>query len=59
LPTIPGRVPELAELPSGCGFADRCALAIDDCRRTAPPALEIAPGHAARCIRLVEAGGAA
>jgi len=52
-------VPELAELPSGCGFADRCALAIDDCRRTAPPALEIAPGHAARCIRLVEAGGAA
>jgi peptide/nickel transport system ATP-binding protein len=59
LPTIPGRVPELAELPSGCGFADRCALAIDDCRRTAPPAVEIAPGHAARCIRLVEAGSAA
>ena len=59
LPTIPGRVPELAELPSGCGFADRCALAIDDCRRTAPPAVEIAPGHAARCIRLVEAGGSA
>ena len=59
LPTIPGRVPELAELPSGCGFADRCALAIDDCRRTAPPAIELAPGHAARCIRLVEAGGSA
>jgi peptide/nickel transport system ATP-binding protein len=59
LPTIPGRVPELAELPSGCGFADRCALAIDDCRRTAPPAVEIAPGHAARCIRLAEAGGSA
>jgi peptide/nickel transport system ATP-binding protein len=59
LPTIPGRVPELAELPSGCGFADRCALAIDDCRRTAPPAVAIAPGHAARCIRLAEAGGSA
>ncbi|HSW16949.1 MAG TPA: ABC transporter ATP-binding protein, partial [Ramlibacter sp.] len=24
LPTIPGRVPELADLPKGCPFADRC-----------------------------------
>ena len=24
LATIPGRVPELADLPAGCPFADRC-----------------------------------
>ena len=55
--TIPGRVPELNDLPSGCGFADRCALAIDACRSAAPPAVELAPGHQACCIRLAEAGG--
>ena len=52
LVTIPGRVPELIDLPAGCGFADRCALAIDACRRAAPPEIELTPGHAARCIRL-------
>ena len=26
LATIPGRVPELADMPAGCPFADRCAL---------------------------------
>ena len=52
LATIPGRVPELIDLPAGCGFADRCALAIDDCRRAPPPEIELTPGHAARCIRL-------
>jgi peptide/nickel transport system ATP-binding protein len=52
LATIPGRVPELADLPAGCPFAERCALAVDDCRRVLPPAVTVAPGHAARCIRL-------
>jgi peptide/nickel transport system ATP-binding protein len=52
LATIPGRVPDLIDLPSGCGFADRCALAIDNCRTAPPPAVAVAPGHAARCIRL-------
>jgi peptide/nickel transport system ATP-binding protein len=52
LATIPGRVPELADLPAGCPFAERCALVVDDCRRVLPPAVAVAPGHAARCIRL-------
>ena len=52
LTTIPGRVPELIDLPVGCGFADRCALAIDECRRVPPPAIELTAGHVARCIRL-------
>ena len=52
LATIPGRVPELIDLPDGCGFAERCTLAVDACRQRLPPAVEVAPGHAARCIRL-------
>ena len=52
LATIPGRVPELIDLPGGCGFADRCALVVDACRQAPPPAVAVAPGHAARCIRL-------
>jgi hypothetical protein len=33
LATIPGRVPELADMPAGCPFAERCALVVDACRR--------------------------
>ena len=52
LATIPGRVPQLVDLPAGCPFAERCSFVIDDCRRALPPALPVAPGHDARCIRL-------
>ena len=55
LATIPGRVPELAELGAGCAFADRCGRAVDDCRRARPPAFDVGPGHQARCIRIEEA----
>ncbi|HNU11353.1 MAG TPA: ABC transporter ATP-binding protein [Rubrivivax sp.] len=51
LATIPGRVPELADLPLGCPFADRCALVVDECRRALPALDEVGPGHAVRCIR--------
>jgi len=45
LPTIPGRVPELADLPKGCPFADRCTRVVDECRVAIPPALPVsAPG---------------
>ena len=57
LTTIPGRVPELIDLPSGCGFADRCPLVIEACRLAPPPAGAVAPGHAARCLRLDAAQG--
>ncbi|MBT7838585.1 MAG: ABC transporter ATP-binding protein [Rhodospirillaceae bacterium] len=36
LRTIPGTVPELADLPPGCAFADRCARASDICWGQAP-----------------------
>ena len=52
LATIPGRVPELADLPVGCPFAERCAWVVDDCRRALPAPQPVAPGHDARCIRL-------
>lgn len=43
LSTIAGSVPELMDLPKGCAFADRCAWAVDDCRRTPPQAETVAP----------------
>ena len=47
LATIPGRVPELADLPRGCPFADRCAWAIDACRVALPAALAVPPASPA------------
>jgi peptide/nickel transport system ATP-binding protein len=55
LATIAGRVPELADLPAGCPFAERCTLAVAACRSAAPAAHTVAPGHEARCIRLDDA----
>ena len=37
LATIPGRVPELHDMPRGLPFADRCPLVIDACRAALPP----------------------
>jgi peptide/nickel transport system ATP-binding protein len=51
LKTIAGTVPELADLPKGCPFADRCALVEDRCRAALPEAVEVAPGHRVRCVR--------
>jgi peptide/nickel transport system ATP-binding protein len=55
LPTIPGRVPELADLPRGCPFADRCPLAIPRCGEAMPAPVDLGGGHVARCIRIGEA----
>ena len=55
LATIPGRVPELIDMPAGCPFADRCALVIGDCRRALPAVETVSPGHAVRCIRWQQA----
>lgn len=51
LETIAGSPPDLSALPRGCAFAERCALALDACRATRPPPVQVAPGHAARCLR--------
>jgi peptide/nickel transport system ATP-binding protein len=54
LATIPGRVPELADLGAGCPFAERCPLVIEPCRAALPPAVGVGPTHAARCIRVAD-----
>jgi len=54
LPTIPGRVPALADIGTGCAFAERCPLAIGECRQAPPPPVAVGPAHHARCIRAGE-----
>ena len=51
LQTIPGTVPELADLPSGCAFADRCDIAEERCRAIFPPPVAVNAGHTVRCLR--------
>ena len=51
LQTIAGTVPELADLPAGCAFADRCSIAEISCRNIFPPPVEVGPGHTVRCLR--------
>jgi oligopeptide/dipeptide ABC transporter ATP-binding protein len=59
LKAIPGNVPSIMNLPSGCKFCTRCELKIDKCETEEPPLREVAPNHVVRC-HLVEtvAGGA-
>jgi peptide/nickel transport system ATP-binding protein len=52
LATIPGSVPELADPPPGCPFAERCGHAIEACRAARPAPVRLPRDHLARCIRL-------
>jgi peptide/nickel transport system ATP-binding protein len=49
LAAIPGRPPDLALLPAGCAFAERCQLAEDRCRAERPPLVDVAPGQRTAC----------
>jgi peptide/nickel transport system ATP-binding protein len=51
LQTILGTVPELADLPAGCAFADRCDIAEARCREIFPPPVTVNAGHTVRCLR--------
>lgn len=48
LPSIPGTVPPLDQMPSGCPFHPRCAEAMDQCRRELPPDVD-KDGQRVRC----------
>ena len=53
LAPIPGRIPDLTDIPSGCVFADRCEFAEEQCRN-GPIDVESIPEekrHAVRCRR--------
>lgn len=56
LPSIPGSVPSLTEIPPGCPFHPRCSHAEGGrCNVGAPPPLEeLAPDHQVACVRAGE-----
>jgi peptide/nickel transport system ATP-binding protein len=49
LPTIPGTVPDLSQLPHGCRFQERCPHVIALCKQE-EPALRGPRGRAAACV---------
>ena len=50
LAEIPGMVPPLGNLPTGCAFAPRCPLAGERCRAERPVLTEAAPGRLVACF---------
>ena len=46
---IRGLPPDVAHLPPGCPFAPRCDRAEARCRETAPPMVQVEPGHFSLC----------
>ena len=46
---IPGLPPDVAHLPPGCPFAERCDRAEDICRREFPPFVQINENHHSLC----------
>jgi len=47
---IPGFVPPLDRLPSGCSFHPRCAFAEEVCRHEVPQLVEVETGHWSACL---------
>ncbi|MBC7729767.1 MAG: ABC transporter ATP-binding protein [Microbacteriaceae bacterium] len=54
LAPLAGTPPALAQLPPGCAFAERCALATEACRQIQPAPVLLSPGHQARCLRTAD-----
>ena len=48
---ITGDIPSAVAPPSGCRFHTRCPIAVEECKRSRPPLVEISPGHRVACIR--------
>lgn len=51
LNTIPGVVPDLQELPSGCRFQNRCSYMEKICREIPPPMDIVDEAHTVSCYR--------
>lgn len=49
LPTIPGELPDLHDIPKGCAFAARCIRATAHCETHRPADHKVGDGHVARC----------
>ncbi|HCN05490.1 MAG TPA: peptide ABC transporter ATP-binding protein [Bacteroidetes bacterium] len=55
LQAIPGNVPSIMNLPTGCKFCTRCEVKLEKCDTVEPDLVEIAPGHSVRCHLVSEA----
>jgi len=53
LPSIAGELPDLADLPSGCVFAPRCARRVAECLQSDPPLLPLGGVRRFACYRPV------
>lgn len=49
LPSIPGSVPDLAAMPSGCRFAPRCKYAQPLCSEKLPDLVQVGENHRCAC----------
>jgi oligopeptide transport system ATP-binding protein len=47
---IEGMPPNLANLPAGCPFAERCSFVMDQCREEKPVLEEVSEGHFRACF---------
>lgn len=56
LKPIAGLMPDPANLPDGCVFAERCPEVRGECRQGIIPNAEIAPGHFVRCMNFAGKG---
>jgi peptide/nickel transport system ATP-binding protein len=54
LPTIPGTVPPLSQLPEGCRFSGRCSVEVAQCATVRPALRQLPAGRRAAC-HLLEA----
>ena len=54
LPVIPGDLPDLVGLPSGCVFRERCPLALPICATRHPTPERLGERHFAACHRATE-----
>ena len=57
LDTIPGFLPAPGQVPTGCIFTKRCALARERCERETPPMYPVSGDRTARCHYHDEAAG--
>ncbi len=47
---IKGLMPDPTNLPEGCRFYERCPRAKEECSKSSPEEVEIAPGHTVKCF---------
>jgi peptide/nickel transport system ATP-binding protein len=52
LQTIPGLVPNLLQLPSGCRFQERCVYVTDTCRQKQPGLENLRGSHRVACFNV-------